>query len=146
MNKVSVQSLNECFNISGEDFIWVDDDYEQPKINEPWNKGKVGLYNHSEETKKLITGRPPGFAVSEQTKAIWREQRKGEGNSFYGKTHTEETNKKITARHRKYYRFTSPNGDIFEEYSTIREFARKHKKCPKTIKKSWTVEELSTIS
>ena len=28
MDKVSVQSLNECFNISGEDFIWVDDDYE----------------------------------------------------------------------------------------------------------------------
>ena len=28
MNKVSVQSLNECFNIPGEDFIWVDDDYE----------------------------------------------------------------------------------------------------------------------
>jgi hypothetical protein len=28
MNKVSVQSLNECFNISGEDFILVGDDYE----------------------------------------------------------------------------------------------------------------------
>ena len=28
MNKVSLQSLNECFNISGEDFIWVDDNYE----------------------------------------------------------------------------------------------------------------------
>lgn len=30
MNKVSVKSLNECFNVSGEDFIWIDDnDYEQ---------------------------------------------------------------------------------------------------------------------
>jgi hypothetical protein len=61
MNKVSVQSLNECFNVSGEDFIAWDDDYEQPKICHPWNKGKTGLYKHSEETKKLITGRPPGF-------------------------------------------------------------------------------------
>jgi len=25
MNKVSVQSLNECFNVSGKDFIWIDD-------------------------------------------------------------------------------------------------------------------------
>lgn len=25
MNKVSVQKLNECFNLSGEDFIWIDD-------------------------------------------------------------------------------------------------------------------------
>jgi len=28
MNKVSVQSLNECFNVSGDDFIWTDDNYE----------------------------------------------------------------------------------------------------------------------
>ena len=28
MNRVSVQSLNECFNVSGEDFIAWDDDYD----------------------------------------------------------------------------------------------------------------------
>ena len=56
MNKVSVQSLNEYFNVSGEDFICIDDsDYEQPKICQPWNKGKLGLYKHTEETKRKIS-------------------------------------------------------------------------------------------
>jgi hypothetical protein len=137
MNKVSVQSLNECFNVSGEDFIAWDDDYEQPKICQPWNKGKTGLYKHSEETKKLITGRPPGFTMSEKTKSIWREQRKGKGNSFYGKTHTEEANKKITARHRKHYKFVSPTGEIFERYTTIREFCREMKISRSTLKLKW---------
>lgn len=144
MNKVSVQSLNECFNVSGEDFIWIDDDYEQPLFNQPWNKGKRGLYKHSEETKKLITGRPPGFTMSEKTKSIWREQRKGEGNSFYGKTHTEEANKKITARHKKHYRFISPDGKVWERCTTIREFCREVKITRYTLKREWTVVELTT--
>ncbi len=147
MNKVSVQSLNECFNVSGEDFIWIDEnDYEQPKINQPWNKGKKGLYKHSEQSKKMITGRPPGFVVSEETKAIWSEQRRGENNNFYGKKHTEEANRKITARHRKHYRFISPEGKVFEDFTTIREFCRKIKICPKTLKAKWLVEELTTLS
>lgn len=147
MNKVSVQLLNECFNISGEDFIRVDDiDYEQPKINQPWNKGKRGLYKHTEESKKLITGRPPGFDVSEKTKAIWSEQRRGKNNAFYGKKHTEETNKKITKRHRKYYRFISPDGETFEDFTTIREFCRNQNITRDILKSRWTVEQLTTTS
>ncbi len=40
----------------------------------PWNKGKRGVQECSEETRKLMS-----------------ENRKGEGNSFYGKKHSEET-------------------------------------------------------
>ncbi len=149
MNKVSVQSLNECFNISGDNFIWIDDDYEQPLFNQPWNKGKSGLYQHREETLEIMSKNQRGKnntfygkTHSEKMKCIWRESRKGCTNSFYGKTHTEEANKKITARHRKHYRFTSPTGEMFERYTTIREFCREIGIERYTLKRNWIVEEL----
>jgi len=143
MNKVSVQSLNEYFNVSGEDFICIDDsDYEQPKICQPWNKGKLGLYKHTEETKKLITGRPKGFKHTKK----WKEDKSismcGENNPFYGKKHSNATMKKITQRYRKHYRFISPSGEIFEGHTTIREFCRKKSMCPKTIRNKWIIQEI----
>jgi group I intron endonuclease len=147
MNKVSVQSLNECFNLSGEDFIaWDDSDYEQPKICQPWNKGKSGLYQHTEETLQLMSENQRGSrntfygkTHSEKTKSTWKKRRMGEGNSFYGKTHTEETNRKITSRHRKHYQFISPHGEVFERYITIREFCRKMGICRTTLKLKWEI-------
>lgn len=151
MDKVSVQSLNECFNVSWQDFVFIDDDYEQPLFNQPWNKGKSGLYKHSEETLMTMSENQKGKnntfygkTHNKKTKSIWREQRKGEGNSFYKKTHTEEANKKITARHKKHYRFISPDGKVWERYTTIREFCREVKITRYTLKREWTVVELTT--
>jgi hypothetical protein len=36
------------------------------------------------------------IVITEETKKMWREQRKGSGNSMYGKTHTDSTKKKIS--------------------------------------------------
>lgn len=36
------------------------------------------------------------IVITEETKKIWREQRKGSGNSMYGKTHTDSTKEKIS--------------------------------------------------
>lgn len=145
MNKVIVQSLNECFNVSGEDFIWMDDDYEQPSFNQPWNKGKTGLYKHTEETKKLITGRPAGFNHSEEWKEQKSESMRGKYNHFCGKTHTEDVKRKITARHRKWYRFVSPKGEVWEEFTTISAFARMIGRDRTTIQKgkNWQIIELN---
>ncbi len=49
------------------------------KRGEPWNKGKKGLQMCSDETKKKMS-----------------ESRKGDGNSFYGKKHTQESKNKIS--------------------------------------------------
>ena len=49
----------------------------------PWNKGIVGLFKHSEESKKLMSE--------------WRKlNTNGEKNGFFGKKHTEETKKKLS--------------------------------------------------
>jgi hypothetical protein len=143
MKRINVQSLNECFNVQGLNCIELDDDYEQPIYNQPWNKGLIGVYEHSEETKKKITGRPPGFNHSNKWKENKSLSMKGDDNHFYGKKHNQDTKQKITARHRKNYKFVSPTGEIWEEFTTIKEFARKLNKCTKTIKSKWTVEELS---
>lgn len=44
----------------------------------PWNKGKKGVQECSDETRKLMS-----------------ENRKGNGNGFYGKSHSEETRNKL---------------------------------------------------
>lgn len=49
----------------------------------PWNKGKKGVQICSDETRQLYS-----------------DQRRGENNSFYGKTHSEETKKKISRRNK----------------------------------------------
>jgi hypothetical protein len=147
MNKVRVQSLNEYFNVSWDDFIWVDDsDYEQPKINQPWNKGKKGLYQHTEESKKKITGRPPGFRHTDEWKNKKSNAMRSENNHFRGKKHTEDANKRITARHRKHYRFTSPSNEVWIEYTTIREFSRKIEVSRDIIRNKWLIEELPCFS
>lgn len=44
----------------------------------PWNKGKKGIFKHSEESKKLMS--------------VWRkENTTGEKNGFFGKKHSEES-------------------------------------------------------
>lgn len=146
MKKVSVQELNKSFNVCWDDFIWIDDDYEQPKINQPWNKGKKGLYQHTEESKKKITGRPPGFKHTDEWKNKKSNTMRGENNHFNGKKHTEDTNKRITARHMKHYRFTSPIGEVWIEHTTISEFSRKIEVSRDIIRNKWLIEELPCFS
>lgn len=48
-------------------------------IYEPWNKGKKGVQEFSDKTRKLMS-----------------ENSKGEGNPFYGKKHSEESKQKMS--------------------------------------------------
>jgi group I intron endonuclease len=57
---------------------------ESKKDSIPWNKGKKGVQECSDETRKLMS-----------------ENRKGEGNSFYGKKHSEETKEKISKKRKE---------------------------------------------
>ena len=146
MKKVNVQELNKRFNVCWDDFIWIDDDYEQPKINQPWNKGKRGLYQHTEESKKKITGRPPGFRHTDEWKNKKSNAMRSENNHFSGKKHTEEANERIISRHKKHYRFTSPSGEVWIEYTTIRGFSRKIEVSRDIIRNKWLIEELPCFS
>ena len=61
------------------------------------NKGKM----LSQETKKKISEKNKGRIISEEIKKEMSNQRKGEGNSFYGKHHTEQTKRKLRELHEK---------------------------------------------
>lgn len=51
---------------------------------------------NSEITRLKISQSRLGILPSEETKQKWSENRKGEGNSFFGKTHSDESRKKIS--------------------------------------------------
>jgi len=58
MNKVSVQSLNECFNVSWQDYIlWKEEWNEKLAYSgaPPWNKGKSGEYKFPEHSEFMKT-------------------------------------------------------------------------------------------
>ena len=130
MNKVSVKSLNECFNVSGEDFMLIDDNYEVISSRIP----------HSEELKKAISDALKGNTngkgnagktrskelkerISNSLKKQWEcgkfsnrinGHKKGKENAWYGRKHSEETIEK--QRHVKckfLYEVTSPSGEIY---------------------------------
>jgi len=65
MNKVSVQSLNECFNVSGKDFILMEDDYELLSPQEmnipPPNKGKIWITNGTDNKMVKCDEIPDGW-------------------------------------------------------------------------------------
>ena len=129
MNKINVASINEALNIDGDDFI--DDDgscYIPYTQNNPpsWNAGTVGLYKHTEESKKKITGRPGGFTITEEQRVQMSDARKGKRNHFYGKTHTPEAKNSIIARHYKLIEYRNPAGDIVREHTTMRKFCEKY--------------------
>lgn len=67
-----------------------------PKGRVPWNKGKKEDPTVTAKRAAVLKGK----AMSEETKRKLSEKRKGKrtgkGNPFYGKTHTEETRKRIS--------------------------------------------------
>lgn len=142
MNKVSVQSLNECFNVSGEDFIWVDEDYEIISVPPP----------QSEEVKKAISialkGNTNGRGnsglvrteenkekIRDSVKKLWesgrydnkkRDYNKGKDNPWYGKKHSEESILKQQIVKCKYqYEVISPTGSIHTT-NNLKDFCRKN--------------------
>lgn len=54
---------------------------------------------HCEETKKKISDARKGTHASKETKAAMSKLRQGEGNSFYGRCHTKESNEKNRKAH-----------------------------------------------
>lgn len=68
MNKVSVQSLNECFNISGDNFIWIDDkDFEQIP-NQDFYGNLTGFCCNPNKNKIWITNGKESIMISPNEK------------------------------------------------------------------------------
>jgi hypothetical protein len=82
------------------------------------------------ETKEKIRCALKGKKLTENRKQKISEARKGRfkgsENPSYGRKLTEEDKKKIIQKHYRYYTFMSPNGELVEEYTTVREFCRKY--------------------
>jgi hypothetical protein len=71
MNKINVQSLNEYFNVCGDDFIWIDDTSISTNWNNiPWNTG----------TKGLTTNSPLQRQIARENTLKRNEKYKGENN------------------------------------------------------------------
>jgi len=72
----------------------------------PWNKGKKGLYKHTEETKQKISESNKGKIFSEESKRKMSEAKKGkvtwnkglpsEKQPMYGKNFSEEHRRKLS--------------------------------------------------
>lgn len=149
MEKINVESLNQTFDIDGPAYIYSDGSDHTPLNDKeiiPWNKGLKGWFKHTEESKKLITGRPPGFNHSEQWKEQKSESMRGKDNHFYGKKHTEEASLKMSAKSKKWYRFVSPRGEEWVEFTTVREFAKKIGKHHSTIIKGPNWQVIETVA
>ena len=125
MNKVSVRSLNEYFNVSGEDFIWIDD---VKNYNDfiPWN---VGI-SPSEDTKKMISQSLKGRKVSEETKRklsnSLKNNKNGKGNK--GKKHSKEFCDAIAKRQ------TKPDNEITPHALWMRKYREQR---PKYNNEEW---------
>jgi 23S rRNA A1618 N6-methylase RlmF len=159
MQTLNVSGINVFLHIDGPEVIVDDEDYEQPTCNQPWNKGKRGLFQHTEESKSKITGRPKGFVQTDEWKENKSKSMRGNNNHFYGKNHTDEVREKITQSKKKLYektyQFVSPIGEIVKETTTLREFCRKYNLDRKSLTnvinkiakhhKGWTLYEPSTI-
>ena len=142
MNKVSVQALNECFNISGEDFILIDDNYEIISVPPPLSeevkkaisvalmrnkngKGNAGIVRTEENKKK----------IRDSVKKLWKSgayankingHKKGKDNPWYGRKHNEETILKQQIVKCKYqYEVISPTGSI-QTTNNLKDFCRKN--------------------
>jgi hypothetical protein len=142
MNKVSVQALNECFNVSGEDFIWIDDDYEILSSPPPFpeevkqaisaalkgnknGKGNVGKAR-TEENKEKIRDAIKKLWESGSYKNKTNGHKKGKDNPWYGRRHTEETILKQQIVKCKYqYEVISPTGDMYIT-NNLKDFCRKN--------------------
>ena len=120
MNKVSVKSLNECFNISWQDFMQYEELPEECKtgnkmsdaMRKAISKSRMGIVfsdEHKANISKALTGKKqdPEF-VKYRTSCIKNKYRP------FGKTHRAKS-----------YIVIHPNG-VEEEVYNIAQFAREH--------------------
>jgi hypothetical protein len=120
------------------------------EINFMWGK------THSKEVKELLSKLVTGRKVSNETKEKiskynlgkkWNRSQEWRENcriaALSRKPYKEEVKEKQRNNFRKHYKFTSPTGEIYEEYCTIREFSKKYDISRGKIKRNWTVEELA---
>jgi group I intron endonuclease len=58
---------------------------------------KNGMFGrkHTPESRELMSAGHRGFVPSETTRALWSERQRGEGNSFFGKQHSDASKAKI---------------------------------------------------
>lgn len=118
MNNVSVQSLNDCFNVFGPEFVLID---ESEKIYQPWNVGRP----HLEETKKLISEANKGKKWTKEKKKKMREFMTG--NQYRkGKTTSDETKIKLREAQTTNWKITFDDGRVIENKLSIREFCKKY--------------------
>jgi len=73
--------------------FWIDE--LKPEYNILKEAGNSKGYKHSLESLKLIREKALGSKQSEEVRKAMSENRKGENNNFFGKTHSEETKKKF---------------------------------------------------
>jgi hypothetical protein len=91
MYKVSVQSLNECFNVDGDDFLLMDDtDIEVISAAECHpRKGK----KHSEESKEKMRQKALGRKYSQEVKDKLSDLRKGK--SIHSEEHKQRQRERM---------------------------------------------------
>ena len=70
--------------------------YTNPSYGYNCTDGGDTSYIASEETKQKMSASHRGIPLSEKTKQTMSKVRTGEGNSFYGRHHTEESKRKIS--------------------------------------------------
>jgi len=64
-----------------------------------------------------------GKKIPEETKELWSKQRKGEGNSFYGRHHTNETKEKL----RKKFTEKFKNAEYYKRYiDSLKKYYEEH--------------------
>ena len=138
---------NGCFN---------EQTYEKWRNAARGDKNNMYGKTHTEEAKEKIRKTHLGRTWNDERKLKKSLSMRGEKCHFYGKTHTKEAIKKIIKRHQKLYQLINPNGDLIEEYSTIRELCRKYDLERKQLSdlisgkkktyKGWTLQQLTTTS
>jgi hypothetical protein len=107
------------------------------KINKKQNLTPEGLEKRREIAKSINLGR----SLSEEEKQKISNDRKTYYENLGG--YPEEVKENQRKQWRKWWRITSPTGEVWEVYTTIREFCKKNNIERSKFNRSWTFEELA---
>jgi len=150
MNSLNVKSLNECFNVDGPD--WIEDDINSyththtlPPVNNgepPWNKGKTGLYKHSEETKIKLSELVKGKNNPNYGKPSWN---KGNPAWNRGIPQTEKVKEKLSKANKNnnikyHYTIYSIKENKTYETNSLKAFCKEYSLDRRPLSKTFTGE------